>query len=594
MERLIIEYMLNYDPQLPSPIALLEASDELDELLSSSFPGLTVVHFYMRGDAESQEFLLENVGTPAMQSQRIKLARMPVDPKDGPIHMDKKMVDLLNEQNLDSIIAAINEHVPTVEVINAEEGGVPDSYIVMLTEWSELTPHLSWLRSNWNPSDGLCQVEFEYDGKSPSLNGYSAILSGTALQAVSRRLDVRLICQTCRQEEIREASLDHGGKVVAAGQKPAPLLSCPWGLQRIGDPKPLPSGFQPTETYHALPPGPNAVDVYVIDSGVSEHDDLKGRVEWKFTPKLDESGGSVVKDLDGHGTHIAGTIAGRWCGIARSAQIIVMKDTDDQKDTKGQRVQNHQTNWTASCFNAVIKAWQGERRMRRSIVNYSNSWPSRNRAITSAMEIVIGAVHQKGIAVCVAAGNQDQAATNRFPACMGIVITVGATDISDQLGKDSNFGEAVDIFAPGEDIVSTHHEELSHYVPMSGTSMATAHVTGVMADILSREDLRPAKLYERIKRQATTIKLKDTQILLLQNGANYNMPLSRQDSLSSITDGVSNLAFKECSKDVGKGTPSQPINNGTEEGKIQANDGESSRRYKAVGHNKNAEGLDVE
>jgi subtilisin family serine protease len=106
---------------------------------------------------------------------------------------------------------------------------------------------------------------------------------------------------------------------------------------------------------------------------------------------------------------------------------------------------------------------------------------SLSTAINSAAKAMVSA----GVFLAVAAGNSNTDAANSSPASEPTVCTVGATDISDARASYSNYGSVVDIFAPGTNILSTWIGSNGATNTISGTSMATPHITGLGAYLLT-------------------------------------------------------------------------------------------------------------
>lgn len=110
-----------------------------------------------------------------------------------------------------------------------------------------------------------------------------------------------------------------------------------------------------------------------------------------------------------------------------------------------------------------------------------------------------------GLFMAVAAGNSNDNAANYSPASAANVCTVGAIDKNDARASYSNYGSVVDVFAPGTDITSDWIRSSTDTNTISGTSMATPHITGLGAYILAIEGSYSGKgLCDRIVQLATT------------------------------------------------------------------------------------------
>ncbi|KAG8708389.1 subtilisin-like serine protease [Ceratobasidium sp. 394] len=120
--------------------------------------------------------------------------------------------------------------------------------------------------------------------------------------------------------------------------------------------------------------------------------------------------------------------------------------------------------------------------------------------VSRALDNAVTAATNAGMHVVVAAGNESADANTSSPARAPAVITVGASTIDDQVASFSNFGAGVDIFAPGQQIISTFIGSTTARQILSGTSMACPHVAGMVASILSSEgQMSPAAMATRLK-----------------------------------------------------------------------------------------------
>ncbi|KAK2162130.1 hypothetical protein LSH36_103g04031 [Paralvinella palmiformis] len=111
----------------------------------------------------------------------------------------------------------------------------------------------------------------------------------------------------------------------------------------------------------------------------------------------------------------------------------------------------------------------------RSVVSMSLGGTGSEESILNAVD----ALYDAGVVVVVAAGNSNMDACNYSPAQAINALTVGATDVGDKSASFTNWGSCVDIFGPGVDVLSCAPDNGTDV--MSGTSMATPHVTGVVA-----------------------------------------------------------------------------------------------------------------
>jgi subtilisin family serine protease len=239
----------------------------------------------------------------------------------------------------------------------------------------------------------------------------------------------------------------------------------PWGLDRIDDEDGLDQSYSPN--------GGDGVHVYVLDTGVrTTHTDFEGRA----IPTL-ESLGTVTpctasmsncqEDTHGHGTHCAGTIAGKTYGVAKQAIIHGVKVLNP----------SGYTSWITGAMDWVA----ANRGSNPAVISMSLGGPGQSNSYKTAVEAAVN----QGITVVIAAGNSNSDACNFSPAFVPAAITVGSTTHADTMSGFSNYGTCVDIFAPGSSIKSAGKASDTASATMSGTSMACPHVAGVVALVLT-------------------------------------------------------------------------------------------------------------
>ncbi|KAK6502752.1 hypothetical protein TWF481_007799 [Arthrobotrys musiformis] len=285
--------------------------------------------------------------------------------------------------------------------------------------------------------------EFSIDGTGPSFKGYSVHCDGRTLKEILRSPEVQYV----------EADTKTKADVIQS--------SSTWGLARISYKwLPWPYKYRYVSTWAG-----NGITAYVVDSGVRiTHTEFEGRAKYGFNAAT----GTSNTDKYGHGTHVAGTVAGKTFGVAKKAKIISVKVLDDKGDGW--------STWTVAGLNWVGKyAKPG-----KSVVNLSLGGP-KSKAVNDAVE----ALYRKGIVVVVSAGNKNLPAANYSPASAPNAITVAATDSWDWRADFSNYGALVDIFAPGVNIRSAYPTSNTATQYLDGTSMAAPHVAGLAAYFLS-------------------------------------------------------------------------------------------------------------
>jgi len=208
------------------------------------------------------------------------------------------------------------------------------------------------------------------------------------------------------------------------------------------------------------------VDAYIVDTGIyTEHADFEGRASWG-TDTVDNP--SPKTDGNGHGTHVAGTVISKTYGLAKKATAIAVKVLGASGSGTNAGV--------IAGVDWVAEHHSGKKNGKSSVANMSLGG-----GYSAALNEAVNAAVESGVAFAVAAGNENQNACNVSPASADKPLTVGATTNADARSYFSNYGKCVHIFAPGSDITSTWIGSKTATKTISGTSMASPHVCGVLA-----------------------------------------------------------------------------------------------------------------
>jgi subtilisin family serine protease len=239
--------------------------------------------------------------------------------------------------------------------------------------------------------------------------------------------------------------------VTAAAMRPEST----WGIDKMA----APAAWQYTKGAK--------IRVAVIDTGIdSRHPDLAGQVDGGYNAITKSASG--WRDDQGHGTHVAGTIAalkdGKGVvGVAPEARLYSVKVLD--ADGSGS---------LSDVIDGII--WAAENNMHVANMSLGSAFPS------DTMQRALRYAKAKGVVVVAAAGNSGGAVG--YPGGYPEVIGVSASDFEDKLAVFSSRGPEVDLIAPGVHVVSTKMG--GGYVSYSGTSMAAPHVAGAVALAMSQ------------------------------------------------------------------------------------------------------------
>jgi len=358
---------------------------------------------------------------------------------------------------------------------------IPGQYLIAFqsnTTADQRIRHMTRLSKLMAGSESIVIAQYEIG----DFYGYAATMTSAQVAEQRRHDDV-----------IKYIEADQVVTTMACSQQ----NNADWGLDRVSQ---LTTDLD--GEYHYDSSAGAGVDAYIIDTGILlTHSDFGGRATW---------GANYVDtnnvDCNGHGTHVAGTVAGTTWGIAKSANLIAVKVLSCAGSGS----------WAGVTSGVQFVANQYGTTKRPSVANMSlggGKTTMVNDAVTAAVKA--------GVTFVVAAGNENQDACNVSPASTPEAVTVGATTISGVVGAEadtrsyfSNYGTCTTLMAPGELITSAWIGSNTAIRTISGTSMASPHVCGVSAMVLG---LNPSMSPTDVKSWLTTQGTKDIVQMVCSN-----------------------------------------------------------------------------
>jgi serine protease len=391
---------------------------------------------------------------------------------------------------------------------------IPNQYIVVFKDELVIKQAKSLvMKSNYSMEEAKQKVitELSIDLATKALGSlertYTSALSGFVLKSTSKN-KVELLAKDNRVAFIE------ADQMVSIG---ATQNNATWGLDRI-DQASLP--LNSTYVYDQNGTGVNA---YVVDTGVrSSHTQFGGRASSGYTAINDGNG---TNDCNGHGTHVAGTVGSSTYGVAKNVNLIAVRVLD----------------CAGSGSNSGVLAgidWVKANHVKPAVANMSLGGGT-----STALDNAVNATVAAGVTMVVAAGNDNSNACSYSPARAANAITVGSTSSNDRRSSFSNYGNCLDIYAPGSSITSTWSTSNSATNTISGTSMAAPHVAGVAALYLDdNPNASPSQVQSAIESAAIANKVSDAKTgspnLLLNNDFGGGTPPPPPPTGGTLSNGV--------------------------------------------------------
>jgi len=346
---------------------------------------------------------------------------------------------------------------------------IPNEYVVVFKQHipeDVCVEHCDWAHSAHTEASAL---RAESDG--PELTGVGDKFNFEGFNAYVASIDESLKNEIEAKEEV--AYVEPNQVVVATGvvvQKPVPS----WGLARVSSnkkltPQPLPRPPPKELGYEYDATAGTGTWGYVIDTGIRvTHKDFGGRAKWGTNTVA----GSSNTDMNGHGTHVAGTMGGTSYGLAKKCTLIAVKVLGDNGQGS-----------TASVMAGIdwaVKDSKNNGRIKKSVANMSLGG-----GFSQALNNTVAAAVKAGLTVVVAAGNDNKDASGSSPASEPLAYTIGSIDSTDGKSSYSNFGKCLDLWGPGRDITSAWKDSDTATNTISGTSMASPHIAGLALALIA-------------------------------------------------------------------------------------------------------------
>ncbi|CAK7232106.1 hypothetical protein SCUCBS95973_008150 [Sporothrix curviconia] len=337
---------------------------------------------------------------------------------------------------------------PAPVIRNSQAQLIPNKYIVKMKDGLSTAS----LQDAITSTSSASSVEHVYNAPASGFKGFALQLDAASLEQLRGHPGI---------DYIEQDAVVHVDTYTTETADPLP-----WGLARISH------ATNTSQEYTYDDSAGKGTCAYVIDTGIYVgHAEFGGRATWlaNFAGDGDDTDGA------GHGTHVAGTIGSATYGVAKKTQLFAVKVLDASGSGSYSGV------IAGIDFVAQDAAARVPANCTRGAVANMSLGGGYSAAVNSAAAALIAA----GVFLAVAAGNSADDASLYSPSSEPTVCTVAASETVDDVAYYSNYGSVVDIYAPGTAVLSTWIGSTTATNTISGTSMATPHITGLGAYLLA-------------------------------------------------------------------------------------------------------------
>ncbi|WP_455168819.1 S8 family serine peptidase [Aegicerativicinus sediminis] len=363
---------------------------------------------------------------------------------------------------------SMNTELVEIEPFSVESQEMSNQYVVTFVDGT-LSRMANRSKTRVEYENSMDALKLEVSDKFKNANIKEELIKNTfgfALQGFVAELSDKQLEQLKNDPRVKSIEKDYlitlapppgkGPGSGGGGGGSDPTQVTPWGITRVG----------------------GAIDgtgktAWIIDSGIDfDHPDLNVDISRSRSFVTTGKDSQDANDGNGHGTHVAGTVAALdngigVIGVAPGAKVVACKVLD--------RRGSGQFSWTIAALDYVASVGNSGDAVNMSLGPQS-------RYTDSAVDDAARGVASRGIKVAIAAGNSNDDALYYSPARAGLnnnnIYTVSAMDNGDVMASFSNYGTPVDYAAPGVSILSTYKD--GGYATASGTSMASPHVCGLL------------------------------------------------------------------------------------------------------------------